>query len=65
MLRSLQKLSQALGSWCADIVAYVLSNDVSLFLCDPLSTSFHLLFLVFHLDCMLFKAGLSVSAYDT
>lgn len=61
MLRSLQKLSKALGSWCADTVAYVLSNDVSLFLCAPLPTSFHLLFLVFHLDCVLFKAGLSVS----
>jgi len=42
MLHSLQKLPKALGSWCADTVAYVLSNDVSLFLCAPLPISFHL-----------------------
>lgn len=61
MLRSPQKLSKALGSWCADTVAYVLSNDVSLLLHAPLPISFHLLFLGFHLYCTLFKAGLSAS----
>lgn len=59
--RSLQKLSQALGSWCADTVAYVLSNDVSLFPCAPLPISCHLFSLGIHLDHMLLKAGLSVS----